>query len=1587
MKTIVQFLTLSICFFISTDLHAQSKVWNGSASTVWSTAANWTPAVVPVAADSVVIPNVTNQPTLSAATPAVMHVRIHIGATLTLSGTSKLNIDGTTSNSQVEGMTVFGSLIVAGITDTIDIRNTSSDGIGVNGGSFQNDGVIITDMTTFKSIGLFNTTSAVNNGEIWCSNNGGNGLFIDDNAAFVNNGLIDVRNCGSGIAQRDFDGLGGNSIQNFGEIRIGEGVINSLASSNFGGPFTNEQCAIFSVESRFGNNTNTITNHGLINYNATTNLHTGTYTDDGFQYDPNSQLADGTSTILTQQLTLQQFNYNLDGDGETLCADKDLDDLPGVNDRCAGAIDYVTAFGALPIQPTCSNTDTIDLGMYGNADQTVVSCDGNLNEPNAWYTWTATDSVLYFSSRAGLPGLWVLEGSCGNFTEIACLNNESGVISGLDIDSLYYFMIWQDASIGSAVEWSLSIDSLPSYNFNPICGDTLDYPFCDFSYTNNDNQTFTICPVGPDTASITFTHFDLETCCDFVEITDDGVSLGSFNGTSLIDSTFTASDTGHCLEVIFTSDASVVKTGFTFVVNCASNDTCGGAYFYDAIFGPIGSLGSCPGNQKTLDMSGYTDAKLAADGGPTCDGGGDAAAWYTWKATHNALRFESGAGEPGLELLQGSCGSFTSLGCLTNESGNIVGLDIDSTYYVVIWDDNIPGASEVSWCLEGFNPPVNDTCGGAIDYVTAFGALGSCPANQDTLDMVNYTDIDQLGFCTSGTSAWYTWKATHEVLSFTPGDGAIVFELLEGNCDNFSLLVCLNQSGLVSGLEIDSTYYIQITNEGDLGDTMTWCLEGLACSGNLVTSIEDSGVGSLRLAIACATSGDTIRFDPSIDGDTIQLLSQIRIDSSLVILGNGEANTIIDGSLDSLSRLFTILDTCTMQGITFQNGGGPTFNAFAGACGVYGPTKFVKCSFRGNRSREGGVVDIYQTSCRFDYCTFYDNHATQQGGAIHIEDATCHVVNSLFYENSAGTNGGAIAIVDDGNLDCYNSTIVRNSAASTGGGISVDNNLNILYNTIVSGNTAPVGNDIDNAGTIVDVQYNIIGDTVGLSPSTGLIVGFPTFLDTMMDNYQLADTSIGIDAGEASLLPADTCDVDGDMDRMEAIDIDLIGNPRVEKCALDIGVFENQSILFCPAINDECDNAIALPPITSSCVLVKANTHIATSSGPNSCFSGNDLWYSFIAPASGAVEVEFVPGPLNEPIARSIWSSCDSVLSPFISCDLLVHGQSIDGLTPDSTYVMMVAAVGYYGGLDSFQFCLKELTCPRPESVLISNATRESTTISWTNGSPFVSNTVVRVCPADSAADNAACLEFNTNSIADSLIVTGLSPCTDYDAYLYHDCVVPDSSATTGPVRFSTVASDVVFAPVCGDSVAYPGCPDGLYSNNEFQTFTICPSGNDTASISFTYFDLESTSGGGVTGQGCFDFVEIFDDGVSLGTYCSEADGDGDMPSNPASDLSIHHTFIASDTGHCLTVVFDSDGSVRKTGFEFVVNNCLCPPIRFISGAPAAGSFFADTTITSDGLIESPKGVIYQAGNEILLNTPFEVELGAEFDAQIGDCP
>jgi len=155
-----------IFFFLCTTIIYGQSTWNGSTSTDWFTAANWTPAALPTSTSDVIIPSGTpNSPILGALSGSdIDRLTINAGATLTISS-QQLTVKGTGAGNAI---TNNGTLNV-GVNGTLSNEGATDDGC-LNAGIITNSGTINIGIgvlgsggsAVIGSEGLYNTGTIIN---------------------------------------------------------------------------------------------------------------------------------------------------------------------------------------------------------------------------------------------------------------------------------------------------------------------------------------------------------------------------------------------------------------------------------------------------------------------------------------------------------------------------------------------------------------------------------------------------------------------------------------------------------------------------------------------------------------------------------------------------------------------------------------------------------------------------------------------------------------------------------------------------------------------------------------------------------------------------------------------------------------------------------------------------------------------------------------------------------------------------------------------------------------------------------------------------------------------------------------------------------------------------------------------------------------------------------------------------------------------------------------------------------------------------------------------------------------------------------
>ena len=364
-----------------------------------------------------------------------------------------------------------------------------------------------------------------------------------------------------------------------------------------------------------------------------------------------------------------------------------------------------------------------------------------------------------------------------------------------------------------------------------------------------------------------------------------------------------------------------------------------------------------------------------------------------------------------------------------------------------------------------------------------------------------------------------------------------------------------------------------------------------------VTSLGDTGAGTLRQAITDASPDDTIDF--SVTGTITLSSGRLTVIKDLTITGPGASSLTISGN-NSSGVFLTAIGTVAISGLTLTNGnvgggqgggvenqgpltltdvvvsnsvarlGGGIFNdgtltltrtTVSGntdtqqGAGFYingGTTNLVDSTVSGNVSAGlGGGFYISSGTVNLTRSTLSGNSGTRGGGMKNRGTVT--LTNSTVSGNSATSGDGGGVWLSAGNLIITNSTITGNSATSEGGGIFDFSGADTtsLVNTIVAGNTAPTAPDCFGAPT--SLGSNLIGNDSGCSYSiaSGDIVGtFSSPKDPLLGSLQanggptftheLLSGSEAIDNGDDGSAPA----------------TDQRGVSRPQDAASDIGAFE-----------------------------------------------------------------------------------------------------------------------------------------------------------------------------------------------------------------------------------------------------------------------------------------------------------------------------------------------------------------------------------------------------------------------------------------------
>jgi hypothetical protein len=355
---------------------------------------------------------------------------------------------------------------------------------------------------------------------------------------------------------------------------------------------------------------------------------------------------------------------------------------------------------------------------------------------------------------------------------------------------------------------------------------------------------------------------------------------------------------------------------------------------------------------------------------------------------------------------------------------------------------------------------------------------------------------------------------------------------------------------LLSGLTIQDGYADGSVTQWKYGGGMYAHDSNVALKDVSFQNNESNRGGALYLWIGDLTIQGGV-FDNNLAslGGAVWAGSSSSLSISDTLFSNNEA--AVSGAVELSYAEGDFINCRFESNISSSNAG--AVRAFTG-----GPINFTNSVFVNNYA--GGDAGALNSSVEsiIENCYFQGNSG-RQGGAVLATTKPLLIANSVFSNNVARNDeGGALYISGLYHQPTLTNLTIFGNEASQGGGVYAGDDPILLQNSIVSGN---IGGDLSGAYA---GSNNIISSVVSLfvrDPSAG-VDGILATEDDDFGDLHLASESIAANAGDASLLPADTLDLDGDGDVTELLPVDLDGNARIYGGILDIGAYESDALPF-----------------------------------------------------------------------------------------------------------------------------------------------------------------------------------------------------------------------------------------------------------------------------------------------------------------------------------------------------------------------------------------------------------------------------------------
>lgn len=328
---------------------------------------------------------------------------------------------------------------------------------------------------------------------------------------------------------------------------------------------------------------------------------------------------------------------------------------------------------------------------------------------------------------------------------------------------------------------------------------------------------------------------------------------------------------------------------------------------------------------------------------------------------------------------------------------------------------------------------------------------------------------------------------------------------------------------------------------------------------------------------------------------------------------------LTDGNGGGMSNLFSEpqLTGCVFEGNAAGYRGGGMAND-----NVSDPILIDSAFYHNVAVSDGGAISNWNyCDPLLLQCVLADNSADYGGAVYAKESSMVELISTRISGNSAILGGGVFGEIDS-ELILTNCTVIGNSATNGGAVYTKTDTLVSIGNSIFTENTLLTNHAIyvSSSGTLTVVNSNITAGSDSIQDysdtydwGAGNIEADPQFViaGTWADginpkdpsdniwvdgDYTLLPSSPCVDAGNSSLLPDDSSDLDGDGDTTEYSALDLEGGQRIAdgdldgNAVVDMGALEYQP----PCAGDVNDDGV-VDPLDTGFVIARFGCDVATS--------------------------------------------------------------------------------------------------------------------------------------------------------------------------------------------------------------------------------------------------------------------------------------------------------------------------------------------------------------------------------------------------------